>query len=295
MYPEEAEQLGIKPLPNEKGRNNAKYRISVIQNEQLRSLRGHGPIKRLFFDIETSPCIGYFWRPGYNINLTYENIIEPWRIICISYKWEGRDKVHRITWDKNQCDKSLLEKFIPIANKADEIVAHNGDRFDIKKLRTRSIYHRVPMFPKYRSLDTLKKSRSGFSFPSNRLNDIGQFLGVGQKLETGGFSLWKDVMNGNKKALKQMGDYCDQDVVLLEDVFTVLKDYTINNTHVGVIQGGWKYECPNCGNQDAVLYKNNFTAKGTIKRLMECDRCEYHYEISNSDYRRMLELKSNAV
>ena len=148
------------------------------------------------------------------------------------------------------------------------------------------------MFPNYRSLDTLKKARGGFSFPSNRLNDIGQFLGVCEKLPHSGFSMWKDVMNGDVEQLETMIDYCERDVILLEDVYKSMQQYVVNNTHAGVIQGGFKHECPNCGNEHATLVKNNVTSKGTIKRLMECDACEYTYEISNSAYALMLKFKN---
>jgi hypothetical protein len=285
LYPEEAKLLGFDVRDNDPNRNNTRYWLDELELKALKGLRGHQVIKRLFFDIETSPNVGYFWRAGYKQNISYENIIQERKIICISYKWEGKDKVHTLTWDKNQCDKKMLEKFIKVANRADELVGHNGDRFDIKWIRTRCVFHRVPMFPKYRTLDTLKKSRGGFYFNSNRLDYIAQYLGVGAKVKHDGFSMWVEVMNGNKKALKDMVRYCEGDVVVLEDVYHVIKNYVLNNTHNGVLTGGYKHSCPNCGNDDAVLLKNNVTAKGTIKRLMECDSCEYVYEISNTAYK----------
>lgn len=287
LRPEIALKLGL-----DTRRKDNKYRLNKEQEKQLFDMDLQ-PVKRLFFDIETSPCIGYFWQPSYKARITYENIIEPWKVICISYKWENEDKVNSVWWDKQQNDKQLLKDFIEIANKADELVAHNGDRFDIKKVRTRCIYHRIPTFPKYRTLDTLKKSRGNFAFPSNRLNDIGLFLGVGEKLETGGFQLWKEVMQGNDEALKHMVEYCEKDVLLLEDVFLTLQNYIKPNIHVGVLNGNLKASCPSCGSEDTGLLKNNFTPTGTIKRLMECNTCNHTYEISNSSYRMFLEMKSN--
>jgi DNA polymerase elongation subunit (family B) len=288
LYPEEAKYLGFEVKPNDPNRRNTRYMLDEIDLKMLQKLRSHQTIKRLFFDIETSPNVGYFWRAGYKQNISYENIIQERKIICISYKWEGSEKVHTLTWDKNQCDKEMLEKFVDIANIADELVGHNGDRFDIKWIRTRCVFHRVPMFPKYRTLDTLKKSRGAFYFNSNRLDYIAQYLGVGAKVKHDGFSMWVDVMNGDKKALDDMVRYCEGDVVVLEDVYHTIKHYVLNNTHAGVITGNFKHSCPQCGNEDAVLLKNNVTAKGTIKRLMECDSCEYVYEISNTAYKNTL-------
>jgi len=63
--------------------------------------------KRLFFDIETSFNIGFFWRAGWKQTISPENIIEERKVICVSYKWEDDDKVHTLTWDENQSDKTL--------------------------------------------------------------------------------------------------------------------------------------------------------------------------------------------
>jgi len=77
-----------------------------------------GKIKRLFFDIETSPNIGLFWTAGYKLNIGHDNIIKERAIICICYKWAGEKEVHSLTWDNKQNDKSLLEKFVKENNHA---------------------------------------------------------------------------------------------------------------------------------------------------------------------------------
>lgn len=273
-------------------KTSARYDLSKEQEKQLHNL-DQDKIKRLFFDIETSPMVVYSWRVGWKLNIGPDNIIEDWKIICISYKWEDEDKVHTVSWDKDHCDRQLLIDFIKIANTADELIAHNGDRFDIKKIRTKCIYHRVPMFPSYRTLDTLKKAKAGFVFNSNRLDYIAKYLGVGAKLEHEGFKMWVKCMQGDKEALKAMIEYCEMDIIVLEDVFYVLENYVKNNTHAGVHNGKMKASCPTCASEDVVLLKNNFTALGTIKRQLECNSCGYDYEISNSAWRTFIEMKQN--
>jgi uncharacterized protein YprB with RNaseH-like and TPR domain len=274
-------------------KKNNRYSLSKRQEVELFKMReGQTQIKRLFFDIETSPNICYSWRIGYKISLGFENIIDERKIICISYKWEGSDKIHSLTWDKHLCDRQMLIDFIEVANQADELIAHNGDRFDIKWIRTRCIYHRIPMFPNYRTLDTLKKAKSGFNFNSNRLDYIAQFLGVGAKVKHSGFDMWKGVMKGDKEALKEMVNYCEGDIIVLEDVFLTMQNYIKPNTHNGVLNNNFKYSCPTCGSEHTTLVKNNVTAMGTIKRLMSCNDCDYHYEISNSSYMLYLKFKN---
>lgn len=331
LYDNEAIFLGLKPLKHDPYRSNARYYVTqeesdlvdknftrkklkpaiakklgfelhanqtyALNKNQLKQYADLdiAPIKRLFFDIETSPMIVYSWRTGWKLNIPTENIIEDWKIICISYKWEHEDEVKNLTWDKNQCDKQMLIDFIKIMNEADECIAHNGDRFDIKKIRTRCIFHRIPMFPKYRTLDTLKKAKSGFNFNSNRLDYIAKFLGVGAKLEHDGFDMWVECVKGNPEALKKMVEYCDMDIIVLEDVYLTLQNYILGNTHTGVHNGKMKASCPSCASEDVSLIKNSVTAKGTIVRLMECNTCDYNYEISNRAWRNFLEMKSNIL
>lgn len=240
-------------------------------------------IKRLFFDIETSPMLVYSWRIGNKISLSHENIVKNWGIITICYKWEFEDEVHSLTWD-NQNDKEILKDFIKIALQADEMIGHNGDRFDIKKIRTRCIYHRIPMMPKYRTLDTLKKSRGNFYFDSNKLDYIGEYLGLGRKMQHEGFSLWIKCLNNDQEALSTMVEYCMRDVVLLEDVYHALEHYIKPNTHAGVHNGSPKWSCPICASENVKFVKTDVTQKGTLSRVVQCDDCGQVYNINNKAY-----------
>jgi len=244
-------------------------------------------IKRLFFDIETTPNVVYTWRAGYNITVSPESIIKERKIISIHWKWQGENKVHNLSWDKNQEDKKMLAKFIEIANQADEIIAHNGDRFDIKWLRTRCIYHRLPMFSNYSTLDTLKKAKRHFNFNSNKLDYIAQFLGVGKKTDHEGYSLWLKVMDGDKEALKKMLIYGDNDVVILEEVYTVMMKYIKSNVHHGVLQGKETTSCPNCTSNDSTKVRLLSSPMGTLQVLMQCNDCESDFKISHSKYLKL--------
>lgn len=180
--------------------------------------------KKLFFDIETSPNIVLSWRVGHKINLDYDNILQERSIICVSYKWENDPNVYSITWNEGD-DKELLSEFSKVIDSADEIVTQNGDKFDVKWLRTRCIYHNIPISPKFNSIDTLKLAKTGFLFNSNKLDYMGSYLGVGNKIETT-YGLWKDILLKNdKKALKTIVEYCEEDVRLLERVYNRLKPY----------------------------------------------------------------------
>ena len=239
-----------------------------------------GKIKRLFFDIETSPNIGLFWTAGYKLNIGHDNIIKERAIICICYKWAGEKEVHSLTWDNKQNDKSLLEKFVKIANEADELVGHNGDKYDLAWVRTRCLYHDISLFPSYTTIDTLKYARSKFKFNSNKLDYIAQFLGLGSKISTG-FNLWKDiVLNNDKKAMEQMVTYCKGDVVLLEKVYNKLAPHFPEKTHTSED----KADCPTCGSNKWSFSKRRMSAVGTTRVQMQCKKCGRYHTVSEKTY-----------
>jgi len=233
--------------------------------------------KRLFFDIETSPNIGLFWEAGYKKNIDYSNIIKERAIICICYKWEDSKEVGYLTWDSKQCDKKMLLKFIEIANSADEMVGHNGDKFDLAWIRTRCLFHRIDMFPVYTTIDTLKLSRSKFKFNSNKLDYIAKYLGMGEKIKTE-FGLWKAiVLNKDKEAMAKMVKYCQQDVRLLEKVYKELSTHIFAKTHYGVIFGEDRGSCPECGSDDLVRACLRTSASGIKKIMFRCKTCNKHH------------------
>jgi DNA polymerase elongation subunit (family B) len=236
--------------------------------------------KRLFFDIETSPNIGLFWEAGYKKNIDYSNIIKERAIICICYKWEDSKDVGYLTWDSKQCDKKMLLKFIEIANSADEMVGHNGDRFDLAWIRTRCLFHRINIFPVYTTIDTLKLSRSKFKFNSNKLDYIAKYLGMGEKIKTE-FGLWKAiVLNKDKEAMAKMVKYCQQDVRLLEKVYKELSTHIFAKTHYGVIFGEDRGSCPECGSDEIVRMCNRVSATGVKKIQFQCRTChKYHTKV----------------
>lgn len=229
--------------------------------------------RRLFFDVETSPNVGLFWQAGYKQKIDYSNIIKERAIICVCYKWEEEKEIYSLQWDKSQSDKKLLQQFVEVANQATELVGHNGDKFDLPWIRTRCLFHRVPMFPHYTSIDTLKIARNKFKFNSNRLNYIAGYLGFGSKIKTE-FDLWKSILlDNNSISMEKMIKYCKKDVLLLERVYKELKTHVNPVSHYGVIFGEDRGSCPECGSDDLKKVNSRTTATGLKKIQMKCNTC----------------------
>lgn len=262
------------------------------QSTEIEQTSSDVEFKKLFFDIETSYNVIADFSCGWNKTIGPNQILKERAVICICYKWHNEDKVHRLTWDKNQDDKQMLIDFIKIIETADEVIGHNSERFDIKWLRTRCLYHRIPCPSKFRSLDTLKKAKGSFNFNSNKLDYIGQFLGVGQKTDTGGLQLWIDVcQNKDVEALSKMVDYCINDVILLQDIYNEINAYIHHNTNFAVLNGLPKWCCPECTSKKVKLRKSSTTVMGVIKRHMICENrdCSIQFDISNRTYQDFLQ------
>lgn len=248
------------------------------------------PIKRLFFDIETSYYLLEIkaWQlKNFVKYFDYKDIKREKEIICISYKWQYEDKVYTLDWRDGE--RKMLKEFIKIMGEADEVVAHNGDNFDIKFIRTRCLANGVLMFPTYRSLDTLKKSRGSFLFASNKLDYLGIFTGIGDKMEHEGMSMWEKVVEDrDEDALYVMKQYCERDVALLEDYYFVISPFITHNDNFAVLTGGEKWECPECASSDVKMFRTYSTPMGIIRREMKCNNCKKQYKVSNKTYMNML-------
>lgn len=242
---------------------------------------GNRKVRRLFWDIETSPNVVLSWRIGYKININHDNLLKERAIICIGYKWEGEKEVHVLHWDKDQNDKVMLEQFLLVAADADEMVAHNGDSFDLPWFKTRCLFHGLPTIPDYKTVDTLQWARRKFYFNSNRMDYIAKFLGMGGKIHTE-FDLWKDiVLKSCPVAMGKMCAYCKKDVVLLEQVWKRLSQVVPQKTHAGVLAGGEKWTCPRDGSTNVQVTKTKVTANGTVQYQMRCRDCGGYYSIGS--------------
>lgn len=244
-------------------------------------------VKRLVWDIETSPNIGYFWRPGWRVSIGHDNIIRERAVICICYKWVGQKKVHSLVWN-NGNDEKMIREFLKIAMEADELIAHNGDQFDLTWFQGRCLKHGLDPSPVFTTVDTLRISRKNFNFNSHKLEYLASHLTGEHKLKTD-FSLWRDVCDGDKKALDNMVRYCKQDVRVLEHVWDLMKSFYRPKTHAGVLAGHDRWTCPHDGSFNVKMDKCRVTAAGVKRYQFKCKDCGRYYTVPNNVYLQFLE------
>lgn len=232
-----------------------------------------GANRILLFDLETSPNLGYVWGKYEQDVIEYE---QEFSIICFSVKWlDGRQYTYALPDFKGYKgdpynDKDLVELLHQYISQADIIVAHNGDKFDVKKMNTRFIYHGLEPPSPYKTVDTLKEARRHFGFNSNRLDDLGNYLGVGRKVQHSGYALWKGCMTGDVKAWRLMKKYNKQDVILLENVYKKLRPW-MKHPNLNTMTGNLDH-CPKCDGKK--LIRKGYGYSGTnVYQKYKCKQC----------------------
>ena len=250
--------------------------------------------KRLFFDLETSMLLTWSWRTGKQYVGAHQ-ILEHTKIISAHWSWEGSSEVHHIHWGlKKQCDKRVVKKMIELFDKSSEIIAHNGDRFDMQWIRSRAAFHGLDMNPDYKTIDTYKLAKYNLNLPAYSLKEICKYYSLPLKLDAGGVDTWKRVQfDKDKEALNHLLYYGDGDIVSLKAVFEKLRPYVKHKTHYGVLTGSSRFHCPNCGKLPH--YKSMFvTAAGTVQHRLQCsDRkeCRTQFKINNATYQKYFQYR----
>lgn len=244
----------------------------------------------LFWDLENSHTIAAIFGLKSDQMISHENILQDMFMFCGAYKWLGDNKVYTLFLTpkelKAQDDRRIVRELCHIVNSADIIVAHNGDAFDIKKLRGRAIYHKLPPFKKPVSVDTLKVARREFGFISNRLDYLGKYLLDEGKIHTSN-KLWLDCLKGDHSALKKMVDYNLQDVVLLEKIYLLMRPWHETHPNLNTITGN-EIGCKACAS--TAVTKDGTKSKGGNRfqqyKCKDCGHCFYGSKaIKKSEWR----------
>jgi hypothetical protein len=163
-----------------------------------------------------------------------------------------------------------MEDIWDLLHRAEVIVAHNGKAFDTKLINARFTYHNMKPPSPYRVVDTLKEARSIARYDSNRLNDLGKYLKIGEKMRTGGADLWFDCMAGDLTAWRHMKQYNAQDVLLLERLYTRLLPWMKSHPNIATPYGPGV--CPKCGETQFSSDGMRYTATAAYRRLI-CKFC----------------------
>jgi len=231
-------------------------------------------MKILLFDIETAPNLAYVWRL-YEANAI--DVKSNWYMISFAYKWLGEKRIKAYSLPdfdlykkQPENDRELCYKLWELMGEADVVIAHNSQAFDVKKSQGKFLQHGFPPPKPFKQVDTLKVARKYFKFDSNKLDNLAKYLGIGEKMQTGGKKLWLDCMNGDLKAWAKMVKYNKKDVDLLEKVYLRMRPWIDNHPNSNLYNKTCE-KCPNCGGDTTKQgLKHN---RATTLQQYKCKEC----------------------
>ena len=166
----------------------------------------------------------------------------------------------------------MVKQIYNLICEADAIVHYNGTKFDMPILNQEFLFDSLDPPSSYSDIDLLKTARKRFRLPSNKLDYVARYLGLGSKIKHMGMSLWHDCMDGCPKSWAVMKRYNKQDVNLTEKVYDVLLPWIDNHPNWGHYVDGNKVICRNCGS-DRVI-KNGIEKKTLVPyQRYRCRNC----------------------
>lgn len=229
----------------------------------------------LILDIETAPSMAFVWR-YWKENINIDQVVSDWFILSWSAKWLDNDNVMGDVLTPveaiNQDDKRIMESIYNLLNKADIVIAHNGKKFDLPKMKLRFLKHGFPPPAPYQLIDTLDVWKREFGSASNKLDYLnGVVLELPRKVETGGFQLWADCYSGDRKALATMLEYNMNDVEILEQNYLAIRGWIHSHPNLSLYTS--KTCCPNCGSDDYVKTKDHYFTSVSKFEAYRCNNC----------------------
>ena len=229
-------------------------------------------MKVLTLDIETSPIKGYVWGL-WQQNLQIDRIIDATRMLTWAAKWEHEDQVY-LGSESFQSHEDMVLEIYDLINEADAIVGFNSQSFDMKHLNREFVELGLPPPTKYKNIDLLRVVKTQFKFPSNKLDYVAGVLLGEHKMETGGFQLWIDCLNGDKAAFKRMEDYNVEDVLLTERLYHHLQGWVPAHPNRALwIEDQSNPICPNCASTKIQSRGIERPARVNAYRRYKCTDC----------------------
>ena len=235
-------------------------------------IENHMP-KILFLDIETAPMkadVWGLWKQNVGINQLNQNGY----VLCVCGNMNGKKlevslPEFKLYHREPENDVEVICEVWEWLDEAAIIIGQNIWVFDLKTLNGRFLFHELLPPSPYKFFDTLKTARSKFKLPSNKLDYIAQFLGVGKKMKTGGHELWTGCTEGDKKSWKKMIKYCHHDVDILIDVYNKLLPWATNHPNMALFGG----TCKNCGSDNLEPLEKTVKTNVNEFKAYRCEDC----------------------
>jgi predicted RNA-binding Zn-ribbon protein involved in translation (DUF1610 family) len=237
----------------------------------------------LVADIETFPIWARVWGM-FKQNISLEQIVKDWTMMSFAAKWLQQPEVYyldnRMQVDSRD-DSLQLAALYHILLNTDMIIAHNGQRFDLPKIKARLAIKKFRPLPPLKVIDTLNLNRTAFGFTSQKLQYItGEHTGFASEGKSDhkkypGWKLWVGCEEHDLGAWKECEAYNITDITSLEESYLELRGWYQAQPNFGpYVVPGEKGElvCPNCGSTHLHRHKERKTQVGIYPQY-HCQSC----------------------
>lgn len=250
----------------------------------------------LLLDLENAASVGLVFG-RFKQNLSQDHIItEGGWLLTYAYKWLGESNIHseKVTPEEaRNCDDSRLCTLLwELIEQADVVVAHNSYGHDVPLFKARVIVNGLPPIRKVRIIDTLSIAKE-FKFNSKKLDSLCSALSVGRKIEHSGIALWKQCQEGNGFALNKMEEYNVGDIVLLEELYMIIRSHSTRHPNLAIYHQGDKLRCNICGSEHIKPTGNTVVTNVNIFDEYSCKDCNARFKNRKSKLNQ--EQRSNIL
>lgn len=202
-------------------------------------------------------------------------------VLCVGFKEVGHGKPEVISildylGRDNDIIKAERRLLIAVSERllsSDVWLTHYGSRgrFDLNFVQSRLLYHRLPILPpKYPQIDTWRVAKNELRLHNNRLATIQEFLGLENSKNAIKGDQWIRALAGHKPSMAYVVEHCRRDVLVLEEVYQLLRPLVTDHPNKGLIDGD--HGCSNCGGKK--LQRRGFHVTRTRKyRRLQCQDC----------------------
>ena len=222
----------------------------------------------LIIDIETRPAIVYTWGM-FNQSFGPSQVLDWGGVLCFAAKWHGDDDTR--FWAEWRGKERMVRAAHRLLSEADAVVGWNSARFDTRWLHAEFQRMGLSRPSPYTNVDLMRIQKRDAFMLSNKLESRRLWLGEEGKLDTGGFGLWKAVLDGDRESRRKMEEYNRLDVEITEQEFDRMRaGGWVRGLPNLAIQGG--HCCPNCGSEklQARGWQNTKTRRYRRYQCREC-------------------------
>lgn len=250
-------------------------------------------------DIETAPIVGNVWGL-FDQNVALNQVDCEWSILSFAFKPLGaprKEVVYMDTSDKEdpRDDLDLCQALWNILDAYDFVIAQNGKRFDLRKVRARLIMHGFRPHSPVQVIDTMLQARQVAAFTSNKLEWLAEHLTdtkKGKHRKFPGFELWAECLKGNPEAWAEMKRYNIPDILACEKVYIKLRPWVNDHPNLSVYHDDSdKMVCPRCTSEKLEQRGYAYTNVGKYRRY-RCTDCggwtRSRYTLNTSAKRKSL-------